>query len=70
MMASIVLELRGRTIFEGDEPGRQNLIGWFESDHESYRWLNDLLCTAEGQISATAGDMVINVYAGINEMQA
>jgi hypothetical protein len=32
--------------------------------------LNDLLCTAEGQISATAGDMVINVYAGINEMQA
>jgi Protein of unknown function (DUF3237) len=66
--ASIVLELRGRTIFEGDEPGRQNLIGWFESDHESYRWLNDLVCIAEGQISGA--DMVINVYAGINEMQA
>ena len=65
--ASIVLELRGRTIFEGDEPGRQNLVGWFESDHESYRWLNDLVCIAEGQISAR--DMVINVYAGINEMQ-
>ena len=27
--------LRGRTIFEGDEPGRQNFVGWFESDHES-----------------------------------
>ncbi|HKF87036.1 MAG TPA: hypothetical protein VKB85_03060, partial [Propionibacteriaceae bacterium] len=36
--ASILVELRGRTIFEGDEPGRQNLVGWFESDHESYRW--------------------------------
>jgi hypothetical protein len=50
--------------------GRQNLVGWFESDHESYRWLNDLVCIAEGLISATAGGMVINVYAGIHEMQA
>ena len=68
--ASVIFELRGRTIFEGDEPGRQNLVGWFESDHESYRWLNDLVCIAEGLISATAGDMVINVYAGVHEMQA
>jgi hypothetical protein len=67
--ASILVELRGRTIFEGDE-GRQNLVGWFESDHESYRWLNDLVCIAEGLISATTGEMVINVYAGIHEMQA
>ena len=65
--ASVIFELRGRTIFEGDEPGRQNLVGWFESDHESYRWLNDLVCIAEGLISATAGDMVINVYAGVHE---
>ena len=42
--------------------------GWFESDHESYRWLNDLVCIAEGGISATGPDMVINVYAGIHEM--
>jgi hypothetical protein len=66
--ASILFEFRGRTIFEGDEPGRQNLVGWFESDHESYRWLNDLVCIAEGGISATGPDMVINVYAGIHEM--
>ena len=66
--ASILFEFRGRTIFEGDEPGRQNLVGWFESDHESYRWLNDLVCIAEGQISS--GEMVINVYAGLHEMQA
>jgi hypothetical protein len=68
--ASILFEFRGRTIFEGDEPGRQNLVGWFESDHKSYRWLNDLVCIAEGLISATAGGMVINLYAGIHEMQA
>jgi hypothetical protein len=64
--ASILFEFRGRTIFEGDEPGRQNLVGWFESDHESYRWLNDLVCIAEGKISRR--DMVINVFAGIHEM--
>jgi hypothetical protein len=29
------------------EPKRQNLVGWFESDHKSYRWLNDLVCIAE-----------------------
>ena len=66
--ASILFEFRGRTIFEGDEPGRQNLVGWFEYDHESYRWLNDLVCIAEGKISAAGPDMVINVFAGIHEM--
>jgi hypothetical protein len=64
--ASILFEFRGRTIFEGDAPGRQNLVGWFESDHENYLWLNDLVCIAEGGISATGPDMVINVYAGIS----
>ena len=59
----------GRTVFEGDG-GRQNLVGWFESDDESYRWLNDLVCIAEGLISATTREMVINVYAGIHEMRA
>ena len=68
--ASILFELRGRTIFEGDEPGRQNLVGWFESDHESYRWLNDLVCIAREGSRATGPDMVINVYAGIHEMSA
>jgi hypothetical protein len=52
--ASILFEFRGRTIFEGDEPGRQNLVGWFESDYETYRWLNDLVCVAEGLITDAA----------------
>jgi hypothetical protein len=32
--------------------------------------LNDLVCIAEGLISDTTNVMVINVYAGIHEMQA
>jgi hypothetical protein len=35
---------------------------------KSYRCLSDLVCIAEGGISATGPDMVINVYAGIHEM--
>ena len=62
--ASILFEFRGRTIFEGDEPGRQNLVGWFESDYETYRWLNDLVCIAEGLI--TDAGMEIHVYAGVH----
>jgi uncharacterized protein DUF3237 len=64
--ASILFELRGRTVFVGDKPGRQSLVVWFESDHENYRWLNDVVCIAEGQISA--GSMEIRVYAGMHEM--
>jgi Protein of unknown function (DUF3237) len=66
--ASILFELRGRTIFEGDQPGRQTLVGWFESDHEGYRWLNDVVCIAEGQIGDKG--MEIHIYAGIHEMPA
>ena len=64
--ASILFELRGRTIFEGDQPGRQNLVGWFESADERYRWLNDVVCIAEGHI--TAAGMEIRIYAGIHEL--
>ena len=63
--ASILFELRGRTVFEGNKPGRQALVGWLESDHESYRWLNDVVCIAEGQISDRG--MEIHLYAGIPE---
>jgi hypothetical protein len=66
--ASVLFELRGRTIFEGDEPGRQALVGWLESDHESYRWLNDIVCVAEGRISAVG--MEIHLYACIHELPA
>jgi hypothetical protein len=63
--AAIVFELRGRTSFGKDGAGRQNLVGWFESDDERYRWLNDVVCIAEGII--TDAGMEIHVYAGVNE---
>lgn len=66
--ASILFEFRGRTIFGDDGLGRQNVVGWFETDHESYRWLNDLVCIAEGLIGADG--MEVRVYAGIHEMPA
>jgi len=50
----ILFEFRGRTIFDGDAPGRQNLVGRFESDHESYRRLNDLVSIAEAADDETA----------------
>jgi hypothetical protein len=64
--ASILFELRGRTIFEGEAPGRQNLVGWFEADHERYRWLNDVVCIAEGRIDDDG--MKIRAYVGIHEL--
>jgi hypothetical protein len=64
--ASILLELRGRTVFEGDQPGRQSLVGWLESDHERYRWLNDVVCVAEGRIGADG--IELHLYAAIHEL--
>lgn len=66
--AAILFELRGRTIFGDDGVGRQNLVGWFESDHENHRWLNDVVCIAEGMIGAEG--MELRVYAGIHDMPA
>jgi hypothetical protein len=66
--AAILFALRGRTIFGDDGLGRQNLVGWFESDDDRYRWLNDVVCIAEGVIG-TEG-MEIHVYAGIHELPA
>jgi hypothetical protein len=64
--AAILFELRGRTIFGDDGVGRQNLVGWFESDHDRYRWLNDVVCIAEGLIGDDG--MRIDVYQGVNDL--
>ena len=64
--ATILFEFRGRTIFGDDGVGRQNLVGWFESDHDRYRWLNDVVCIAEGLIDDDG--MRIDVYQGFNDL--
>jgi hypothetical protein len=66
--AVILFELRGRTIFGDDGMGRQNLVGWFESDDERYRWLNDVVCIAEGMIGDEGMD--VHVYVGVHELPA
>jgi hypothetical protein len=65
--ASIVFELRGRTSFGDDGIGRQNLVGWFEAEDERYRWLNDVVCIAEGVIDDDG--MRLLVYAGVHELE-
>jgi hypothetical protein len=65
--ASIFFELRGRTVFGDDGIGRQNLVGWFEAGDERYRWLNDIVCIAEGLIGED--EMQIRVYAGVLELE-
>lgn len=66
--ASILLELRGRTVFKAQEPGRQSLVGWLESDHERYRWLNDVVCIAEGRIGEEG--IELHLFAAMHEMPA
>jgi hypothetical protein len=66
--ASILFELRGRTVFEADGAGRQHLVGWFESDDARYLWLNDVVCIAEGLI--TDDGMVIHVFAGVHDLRS
>lgn len=48
--AELILELTGRTGFDDDGVGHQSLFALFESEHPSYRWLNDLICVGEGRI--------------------
>ncbi len=51
--ADVVFDLTGRTVFvehDGEEVGRQLLMTIFEAEHESYRWLNNTVCIAEGAI--------------------
>ena len=63
--ASILFELHGRTVFGDDPAGRQSLVGWFEAEDERYRWLNDIVCIAEGRIDVDG--MHVRVFAGVHE---
>ena len=65
--ARVVFELRGRTVFSDADRGVQSLVGWFESDDERYRWLNDVVCVAEGEITVGTARAEIDVYLAVNE---
>jgi hypothetical protein len=51
--AEVFFDLTGRTVWvevDGSPTGRQLLMALFESDAERYRWLNNVVCIAEGAI--------------------
>ena len=49
--AVIMFTLQGRTVFEKNQ-GKQLLSVIFESEAESYRWLNKTFCVLEGLIES------------------
>jgi hypothetical protein len=52
--AEVMFDLTGRTVFveqpTGGTVGRQLLMTLFETEHESYVWLNNTVCVTEGRI--------------------
>ena len=52
--AEVMFDLTGRTVFvaqpSGETVGRQLLMTLFETEHESYTWLNNTVCVTEGKI--------------------
>ena len=52
--AEVMFDLTGRTVFvdlpSGETAGRQLLMTLFETEHDSYRWLNNTVCVTEGKI--------------------
>ncbi len=52
--AEVMFDLTGRTVFvdqpSGDTVGRQLLMTLFETENDSYEWLNNTVCVTEGKI--------------------
>ena len=59
--AEVMIEMSGRTVFDGPGTGHQLLFTVFESGHPSYTWLNDVVCVAEGRIDTETIESRIDV---------
>jgi hypothetical protein len=66
--ADIIFSLRGRTTFAAGSLGVQNLHALFEAESERYRWLNDVVCVAEGKIDRDTMRSLIRVYVCVHEL--
>jgi hypothetical protein len=69
--ASVMFDFSGRTVFverDGRTTGRQLLMTLFESEHESYRWLNDTVCMTEGAVDPERMVMRARVYVCVPEL--
>ena len=60
--AEVMIELSGRTIFDGSGTGHQLLFTVFESADPSYTWLNDVVCVSEGRIDEGTIESRIDVH--------
>jgi hypothetical protein len=69
--AEVVFDLTGRTVFldrDGVSTGRQLLLCVFESEAESYLWLNNRVCIVEGAINAETLTAHFEVHECISDL--
>jgi hypothetical protein len=69
--AEVLFDLSGRTVWvqrDGHEVGRQLLTVLFESEHETYAWLNQTFCAGEGVIDPETMTSRIEVFLGVSEL--
>ena len=72
--AAILFHMRGLTLWQPTPEGpKGDQLSWisFETDAESYRWLNDLRCVLEGVVYIQPGvgaSGTVRVYSCVNEM--
>lgn len=64
--ALVMFSFSGRTAISPDGIGSQLLTILLEAEDERYRWLNSVLCVAEGRIEK--GVMRAHVFLCINEL--
>jgi Protein of unknown function (DUF3237) len=60
--AEVMIEMSGRTTFDGSGIGHQLLFALFESADPSYTWLNNVICVAEGRIDPATTESRIEVH--------
>jgi hypothetical protein len=70
--SEVLVEFTGRVVFVdqgGERVGRQMLMALFESDAESYTWLNNEVCFSEGKLIPGEGtDFHLQVYIGRSDL--
>ena len=67
--ATILFSFQGRTMWSEDgSKGGQALRVLFESDHDRYKWLNEVLCVLEGVIDPERLVMQARAYVCVNEL--
>jgi|1186.fasta_scaffold234605_2 hypothetical protein len=65
--ADVIFSLSGRTTQLGEGVGVQHLHATFHADDDAHRWLNDVVCVAEGRIHVEEMRSDISVYYCVNE---